>query len=1057
MNHPPVSHDDDSHVTARRAMSALSLAFKAVAMFPEGHVNRQRPFQIMLRAMADFLDRYGELKLQVERDRFVREGRSVYEEAPESGTLVAPLFRDGVRSLSFQPGLGEGELHRFFRILHQYRTLREESESDVVTALWEEDLTCLRLDAREIVWENEPLLSFPPPLPPPGEYLEEEGEVSRHDDDPLLEDAPFPDAVTGAPLSPALWRLTPAEAARLREMVILEENRASITDILEVLLVILEEQTSEPDLLAILDFMKEEWRGAMERGEFHLALGLLTRLRLFQREYLRDKSWAISALETFFLDISRPETLDVLLTLAPAVWRSGDLADFWSLLHQLEPPAVRTLCAMLFRELPPRMRRNLIGTIAFLAAKDPAPLEEVLGKADEHLCLDLIRVLNDMNGNRPALIMLGMLRHPAQRVRMEALLRLLHRDFRNVERLFHLIDDDDALIRRIILHFLNRGPNPRLARRLMDHLSGNGFRQRDPDHILACYRTLGKCGDAAILPFLREVLLEGAWKAIFGIEHSPERIGAALALMELDLPKPRPYWTRHPRAPFPGSGAPWNRPDSGDDMTTTPALETRSHRRECQHIGATLVRAVFTLLQTAKIHNENNEILGKCVAVIHNAAARLAVEDKTVEIRFKGKRLLFQGEPLPYRPDTSGLYDAMHDYFEKRELRGIRFVTEELARLSPSLALEFARGFNAAETAPSPVQWLNRGFEKSGLSWVTTLSRADDGRSDSRPDTRENARRNYANLLSSVREVASKIASHRPAGLSKTLRVVQNMVDLMMEDEPLFRALSTVRIYDDYTYAHSVNVAILSMCLGKRILLSRRSLERLSLCALFHDLGKVEIPKSILNKPGRLNSDEFEVMKRHSMNSVRLITQIRADRDLKASLLLPPFEHHLRYDLSGYPQTNRRKPQSLFGRILSIADVYDAITSPRVYRPTTLSPDRALGAMFKESGRHFDPILLKVFINMMGAYPVGTLLRLDNDELGLVMVPSEEDLEGEIPEVDYARPWVIPLKAGPAGAHTAGDPINLGRRDPLTGEYERQIVSSHHPADFGIQPLDFLL
>lgn len=183
------------------------------------------------------------------------------------------------------------------------------------------------------------------------------------------------------------------------------------------------------------------------------------------------------------------------------------------------------------------IRRNLIGTIAFLAAKDSGPLEEVLGKADAHLCLNLIRVLNDMNGNRPALILLGMLRHPSQRVRMEALLRLLHRDHRNVEKLFHLIDDDDATIRRIILHFLSREPNERFARRLTDHLSQNDFRQRDPDHILACYQTLGRCGDAAILPFLREALLEGAWKAIFGIEHSPERIGAALALMELDLPE----------------------------------------------------------------------------------------------------------------------------------------------------------------------------------------------------------------------------------------------------------------------------------------------------------------------------------------------------------------------------------------------------------------------------------------------------------------------------------------------------------------------------------------
>lgn len=71
-----------------------------------------------------------------------------------------------------------------------------------------------------------------------------------------------------------------------------------------------------------------------------------------------------------------------------------------------------------------------------------------------------------------------------------------------------------------------------------------------------------------------------------------------------------------------------------------------------------------------------------------------------------------------------------------------------------------------------------------------------------------------------------------------------------MEDEPLFKALSTIRIYDDYTYAHSVNVAILAMCMGKRIMLSQKSLERLGLCGILHDLGKTEVPKKILNKPG---------------------------------------------------------------------------------------------------------------------------------------------------------------------------------------------------------------
>lgn len=280
------------------------------------------------------------------------------------------------------------------------------------------------------------------------------------------------------------------------------------------------------------------------------------------------------------------------------------------------------------------------------------------------------------------------------------------------------------------------------------------------------------------------------------------------------------------------------------------------------------------------------------------------------------------------------------------------------------------------------------------------------------------------------------------------------MVDLIMEDEPLFRALSTIRFYDDYTFGHSVNVAILSMCIGKRIMLSKKSLETLGLCGLLHDLGKIEIPKEILNKPGKLTEEEFAVMKQHSLDSVRLIVKIQASRDRKNDILLAPFEHHLKYDLSGYPKTDRSNRLSLFGRILTIADVYDAITSPRVYRKSVLPPNRALGFMWEKVGQDFDPILLKVFINMLGVYPVGTLLVLDNRKAGLVVEPPE----GADGPLEWSRPWVVLLKRnGDNGRKkfVKGDTVNLAEKDPGSGRYRYSIIKSLNAANYGIQPIDF--
>jgi HD-GYP domain-containing protein (c-di-GMP phosphodiesterase class II) len=258
-----------------------------------------------------------------------------------------------------------------------------------------------------------------------------------------------------------------------------------------------------------------------------------------------------------------------------------------------------------------------------------------------------------------------------------------------------------------------------------------------------------------------------------------------------------------------------------------------------------------------------------------------------------------------------------------------------------------------------------------------------------------------------------------------------------------------MRDYDDYTYTHSVNVAILSLCLGKRIGLSRISLSHLAICGLVHDLGKLDIPKKVLNKPGKLTDEEFKVIQMHPIKSVNQIIKLRAPTDLKAKILLPPFEHHLKYDLSGYPRVHNKKSVSLFGRIITIADVFDALTSPRIYRPAAVSPDRALDIMLKGSGKDFDPILLKVFINMLGVYPVGTLLRLDSGEFGIVVNRPRNGQPG--------RPVIVLLMSDDNGKFKKGNSVDLSEKDPKKDSFKRNILKSLHPATFGIQPADFIL
>jgi HD-GYP domain-containing protein (c-di-GMP phosphodiesterase class II) len=390
----------------------------------------------------------------------------------------------------------------------------------------------------------------------------------------------------------------------------------------------------------------------------------------------------------------------------------------------------------------------------------------------------------------------------------------------------------------------------------------------------------------------------------------------------------------------------------------------------------------------------------------------------------------------------------MYQFLERRGLSGLQFQAAA-ENFSPGNILSFVRLLNGAGDRQNPLEWIARKLAQGPFDWVEILQLPESTPEEEEPDHGMMARKTYAHALVSVKEVAEKINSERKAGVRKLKRIAQNMVDILSEDESVMLGISTIRDYDDYTYTHSVNVAILSLCLGKRIGLSRVLLSHLAICGLLHDLGKLNVPKQILNKPGKLTEREFDEIKKHPIKSVSQIVKMNAPEDLKAKILLPPFEHHLKYDLSGYPQVRNKRSVSLFGRIITITDVFDALTSPRVYRPEAMSPNLALEIMLAASGTDFDPILLKVFINMLGVYPVGTLVKLDTGELGLVV---DGDSDG-----DLTRPRVVLLKRTGGNQYSKGEMVKLTARQPDTGSYKRNIVNSCHPSRMGLQPADFII
>ena len=469
------------------------------------------------------------------------------------------------------------------------------------------------------------------------------------------------------------------------------------------------------------------------------------------------------------------------------------------------------------------------------------------------------------------------------------------------------------------------------------------------------------------------------------------------------------------------------------------------------------IQNFYTLLQTTRIHRDNHKLV---IEGVFNFSKSIAacMEGNSLVIKIVNSRLVVEDENLPYNRTTKNLIDNMVNYFDARGLEGVRLL-EPIKKASAKDILEFIHllvGAGQRQDSQDAQAWLAGGLKAKNILWVEVIKKpatktpekAEEFSFSSEAELRERARKDYSCIIASFKEVSEKITGMGQVGMRKIVRVVQDVVTHIIDDIEVYTAISTLRVFDDYTFTHSVNVAILSMCMGKRINLSRNSLERLGICALFHDLGKINVPYEILNKAGKLDDSDFKKLEEHSLNSARLIIKLKTTRDRKAKILLPPFEHHMKYDLSGYPHVNWKKPLSLFGRIIAIADVYDAITSPRGYRRSILSPDRALGLMLDGSGKDFDPILIKVFINMLGVYPVGTLLKLNTDELALV--------ESLSPKKGEMRPRACILKKDMIGNYFKANTIDLSLKYSETEKYVWEIIETYHPSVFGIQPVQLL-
>lgn len=243
---------------------------------------------------------------------------------------------------------------------------------------------------------------------------------------------------------------------------------------------------------------------------------------------------------------------------------------------------------------------------------------------------------------------------------------------------------------------------------------------------------------------------------------------------------------------------------------------------------------------------------------------------------------------------------------------------------------------------------------------------------------RARALQREANLI--VRDMMGDIRLGKQIELEQVEPLVERIVDSIFCQQDALLPLVRLKDHDNYTFQHSVSVCTLMTAFARTLQLPREIIHQIAIGALLHDVGKASVPDAILNKPAKLTDAEFAKMKSHVVQS-KIILQ--ATPGISQIALDVAAEHHERFDGTGYPNKLAGEQISLYGRMGAIVDVYDAITSNRVYHKG-MPPTEALRKLLEWSKFHFEPRLVHAFIRAVGIYPTGSLVRLESKRLAVV-------------------------------------------------------------------------
>ncbi len=491
-----------------------------------------------------------------------------------------------------------------------------------------------------------------------------------------------------------------------------------------------------------------------------------------------------------------------------------------------------------------------------------------------------------------------------------------------------------------------------------------------------------------------------------------------------------------------------------DNVTRSSAVPSHDFDRTARTdatanaLRGSFLPAVYEAIRTIKAQRTETAAVRGSLENLAEATSGIFDLDGAFEVRISGRRLYLNDSRLHMGMENFASFGLVVATLVDAGVGWVRMEEPVRNRDWKTLISELLR-FGTGGRTEQGIEPLRRRLLERGVSAIKVGTPAEgETRFADEMERKRIAKQTYEKSMAVTKDLLDGTRMGQSAHLKQMKQAVRGIVDQVLTNEVASVGLTTLNDFDRYSFAHTVNVCIFSVAIGRRLGLSKNRLFDLGMAALLHDVGKSRIPLQLVKKEGELTEEEFEVLKSHTWLGALHAYQVRDYGEIPYRGMITAYEHHMTMDSSGYPEALRPRRLSVFSKIVGLAAAFDAATSTRGYS-FAKSPDVVLRELREDPDRAHDPVLVKALINLLGIYPVGTCVILDTFELAIVHAANSD-------AALVHRP-IIRLICDADGVWIDDPPlVNLGDTEP-TGSFVRSIIKVTEPEKYMINVSDYFV